>query len=371
MRQVIIVILTFYSFTLVAQNWSTDFNGSFMPMTNISNFEEPHLYSAIRFIPELSFERKIDTFQSVTFFGSLNTYADWDYSSGTSETNAEVDFYRLWVRYINKGLEVRLGSQKIEFGTAAILRPLQWFNTLDPRDPFQLTYGVKSILGRYYFSNNANIWLWTLYDNSGLRGLDAVPNVTGIPEYGGRFQLPLPNGELGMSYNNRKAFLQNVADKIQEHRFGLDVKLNYIFSIWAELSHAHKMQDIGNLTLQTQAMIGMDYTVPVGNGLSLLVENMVLMYNQDYSFDQKPLWLTAASLNYPIGFFDQISFIYYTIWEGSNHSFVGTYQHQFSSFTGFLMAYYSPESISTGIRENDLSYQFSGPGVRVMILYNI
>jgi hypothetical protein len=49
--------------------------------------------------------------------------------------------------------------QKINFGSASMLRPLMWFDQMDPRDPLQLTDGVWGLLGRYYFLNNANIWL--------------------------------------------------------------------------------------------------------------------------------------------------------------------------------------------------------------------
>ena len=34
------------------------------------------------------------------------------------------------------------------------------------------TNGVNALLGRYYFNNNANIWLWGLYGNEDPRGFD-------------------------------------------------------------------------------------------------------------------------------------------------------------------------------------------------------
>ena len=80
----------------------------------------------------------------------------------------EVDISDLLGRYeveansslINKNIENRLGLQKIDFGSALLIRPLQWFNQIDPRDPLRLTNGVYGILFRQYFNDNSNIWLW-------------------------------------------------------------------------------------------------------------------------------------------------------------------------------------------------------------------
>lgn len=33
------------------------------------------------------------------------------------------------------------------------------FDQVDPRDPLKLTDGVRGLLGRYCFLNNADIWL--------------------------------------------------------------------------------------------------------------------------------------------------------------------------------------------------------------------
>ena len=69
------------------------------------------------------------------------------------------------MRYSSDQFELRLGLQKINFGSASMLRPLMWFDQMDPRDPLHLTDGVWGLLARYYFLNNANIWLWGLYGN--------------------------------------------------------------------------------------------------------------------------------------------------------------------------------------------------------------
>jgi len=56
----------------------------------------------------------------------------------------------MWIRLSTKQFELRAGLQKINFGSATLLRPLMWFDKIDPRDPLQLTDGVYALLARYY-----------------------------------------------------------------------------------------------------------------------------------------------------------------------------------------------------------------------------
>ncbi|MCK7489842.1 MAG: ABC transporter ATP-binding protein [Anaerotruncus sp.] len=39
---------------------------------------------------------------------------------------------------------------------------MMWFDTIDPRDPLQLTDGVYALLLRYYTRGNANFWAWAM-----------------------------------------------------------------------------------------------------------------------------------------------------------------------------------------------------------------
>ena len=57
-------------------------------------------------------------------------------------TDWKVKPYRATVRYARPRFDARLGLQKISFGSATLLRPLMWFDRIDPRDPLQLTDGV-------------------------------------------------------------------------------------------------------------------------------------------------------------------------------------------------------------------------------------
>ena len=111
----------------------------------------------------------------------------------------------MWVKFSGDQFELRAGLQKINFGSAQMFRPLMWFDRIDPRDPLQLTDGVYGLLARYYFLNNANIWLWGLYGDDKIKGWELIPSKKNSIEYGGRVQLPLYTGEIAATYHHRTA----------------------------------------------------------------------------------------------------------------------------------------------------------------------
>ena len=289
-------------------------------------------------------------------------------------TDGNVQPYRLWTRYTGQQFEIRAGLQKIDFGSATLLRPLQWFNQIDPRDPLQLTNGVYGLLGRYYFLNNANIWLWSLYGNEETRGFDAVPTYSDVPEFGGRVQYPTPNGEIALSYHHRTANSEGVAgipsfERIPENRFGLDGKWDVTIGVWLEASYVHKSKDVDDLTNQALLTLGADYTFGIGNGLNVVVEHLA------GSFDREPFELantshiSALSLSYPLGLWDNLTVFTYHNWPTDDTTFFLNYEHQFKKFIGYAMAFYNPAT-QTGIQQNELVNNFAGPGLRLMLVYN-
>src|SRR5262249_24762513 len=105
----------------------------------------------VRYVPTLSLERQLPDGRLIDGELSLNVYGigewpDWR----DSETEGHVKPYRGWVRFKTSRFEARGGLQKINFGSALVLRPLRWFDSVDPRDPLQLTDGVYAVLLRGY-----------------------------------------------------------------------------------------------------------------------------------------------------------------------------------------------------------------------------
>lgn len=371
MKKVIIILLMFPPFLLKSQiSW----DGQVSAFGNYSPDNQYELFMGGRYIPEINYTHSLDSGKSFDVLASANISGSiLSDSFQDNHIDGNIDPYRLWARYAGQNFQIRAGLQKLDFGVATLLRPLQWFNQIDPRDPLALTNGVYGIMGNYYFKNNANIWAWGLYGNSKRRGFDAIETNDKIPEFGGRVQLPLLTGEVGFTYHHRKAdasefFNENSLNNIAENRWAIDVKLDWVVGLWMEATYIHKAENIGLLTNQNLINVGTDYTFGLGNGLTIIAEHL-LYGNSESGFSDHYANITAASLSYPLGFFDSLSGLTYYSWETESTTFFLNYQHQFKKIIGYLMAYYNPSEFQ-GIQQNELVNNFSGPGVRIMLVYN-
>ncbi|MCJ7582073.1 MAG: hypothetical protein MUP98_16295, partial [Candidatus Aminicenantes bacterium] len=141
---------------------------------NADSLSQP--FFGLRYIPEFSLEKEISEKYKIDFELSLNAYGTAHIRNlNDVSTNRDIDLYRMWGRFSSSRFEARIGLQKINFGSASLLRPLMWFDRIDPRDPLQLTNGVYGLLLRYYFLNNTNIWIWGLTGNEDLKGWEFMP----------------------------------------------------------------------------------------------------------------------------------------------------------------------------------------------------
>jgi hypothetical protein len=290
-------------------------------------------------------------------------------------SDGKIKPYRLWVRLSGKQYEFRLGLQKINFGSASMLRPLMWFDQLDPRDPLHLTDGVWGLLGRYYFLNNANLWLWSLMGNKGPKTWEAGKTCQEFPEMGGRIQIPAGRGETAVTYHFRKSDtralfpgLTGMPD-VPEHRFGIDGKWDIGPGIWFEGSWIHKTKNTGPLTNQEMMSIGMDYTVGIGNGLSLLFEHLwYAMDEKAFHFDNS-ISFSGLSFSYPLGLNHQISAIFYHDWKNNSQYNFLNWRRQFNHFYLYLMAFRNPENYSLP-QQAEGNQLFSGTGIQAMVVFN-
>ena len=158
--------LIFISVTLQLSAQSLEFRGQFIGWGNIFDRQKTEIQSGIRYLPSISGSYPVSEHSFLDFEITGNSLATLNYQMNHSTSEyTKSKFYRYWVRYATNQMELRLGNQKINFGKAKLIRPLMWFDQIDPRDPIQFTEGVKAFLFRYYFLNNANIWFWILYEN--------------------------------------------------------------------------------------------------------------------------------------------------------------------------------------------------------------
>jgi hypothetical protein len=351
-------------------------SGQLSSWLNINSGNTLPLWGGLRYIPQVDYSidaghhRLFDTELSANIYGSAGLHP---FDSITA--SGKIKPYRAWVRYSSEQFELRLGLQKLNFGSAMMIRPLMWFDQLDPRDPLQLTDGVWGILGRYYFLNNANLWLWGLYGNNGVRGWETIPVNHKIPEFGGRIQLPIPTGEMAFTYHHRVADSEDMSaditpyDKIPENKFGFDAKLDLKAGLWIEGSYTKKLKNVGIFTNQLAITAGIDNTFGIGNGMYVACEQLLASYDEKPFAFQNLTTFSLLTLNYPIGIFDRLSAIVYYNWtDNSVYNFL-SWQRQYDKVMLYFMAYWNPE---TFILPSQTASQniFTGKGIQVMFVFN-
>ena len=371
------------SSSLYAQAFS--FRGQAAAWANVNPGNDLPLWMGGRYIPQANLDLDLGEGRITGFEASANISGSAAMTLFDSlNTEGQLKAYRAWARYATNQLEFRAGLQKINFGSASLLRPLMWFDQVDPRDPLQLTDGVWGMLGRYYFLNNANIWLWGLYGNIGPKTWETGPTTEKKPEYGGRLQLPLSRGEMAFSFHHRKADqhfwglcppsepcigLPAFITNIPENRYGFDVKMDVVVGLWLEASWINKRQAAGMFTNQQMAVLGADYTLGIGNGLHLLAEQLVLSLDREAFAFENTNHFTAGSVSYPLGLFDNISGMFFYDWTGKHLYSFAHWQRQFNRMSLFLMAFWNPEVFQLP-QQTEQSGLFAGRGFQVMLVYN-
>ncbi len=375
-RHIVLPVIFFLLFQPAFSQERIRFKGQLSAYAHINPDNEYPWWNGGRYLPQVNFEIPSESGRLIDFEASANMYGNIgmrDFEAFSS--NGDLKPYRMWVRYSTPQLEIRGGLQKINFGSASILRPLMWFDQMDPRDPLQLTDGVWGILGRYYTLNNTTFWLWALYGNDNLKGWEAVKTNAHIPEAGGRIQLPAGSGEAALSYHYRVADSRDLAEEhlryeqVPEHRLGFDARFDRVIGYWIEASWKTMGKDLGMLSNQEILNLGLDYTFDLGNGLTVVYEQLLAAYDEKPFRFNESITFSLLNASYPVGLFDNISYILYYDWRNrAAYNFVN-WQKQFNRLTVHLMGYSNPKSyrIPT-VTTSDIL--FAGTGLQVMLVFN-
>ena len=294
------------------------------------------LESDLNYKPELT----VDLYQQDN--NLIDTEFSYDIDlSYKSKNNNELELtsklYRGWLRYSTSQTEFRFGLQKINFGSALILRSLQWFDSINPNDPTKTTEGVKALLGKYYFINNANIWLWGIWGDANETSIDKFFYEEDNLEFGGRFQYPFQYCEAGFSAHHRPIdFL--IFDT--ETKYGLDLRWDMTIGLWFESSlYVYKNSELSEyLRLFT---LGADYTFEIGNGIYCLFEH------QYYTDLQEDIWeptdksgAISLYLSYPLGMFDSLSSIMTYNWQFELYNYYLSYNRNFDYVSIYLNSFW-------------------------------
>ncbi len=359
--------------TAQAQSPGLELHGQASAWLTYNNSKLGQSQIGLRYIPSLTWQKSVSSQKTIYAEVSFNGYGYMSLSEPLQEhAHDQLKPYRLWLRFSTAQFEARAGLQKINFGSAALLRPLMWFDRIDPRDPLQLTDGVYGLLLRYYTLNNANFWLWGLYGNDQPKGWEFMPTVSDRIEYGGRIQLPMHKGEIALSTHVRQIDLAiNAMNRgvTTEERMAVDGKWDVGVGCWFEGALVHYDNNRAGMTWQRMANIGMDYTFALGNGLHILTEYLVATTGEDITAVDGSYSFSALSLSYPLGVVDAITAMFYYGWDKKECYRFFSWKRSHDRWQFFVLGYWNPQQFHL-YRNSMNETTFSGRGLQLMLVFN-
>lgn len=330
-----------------------------------------------RYLPVFSFQMPVSASWNFDIEAAANIFSSIDLKSGGDTIKSEAKLYRLWARLTSDRFEARLGLQKIEFGSARLLRPLMWFDRVDPNDPLQLTDGVAGLLLKYTFQNNASVWAWGLTGNNERKGWETFPTSADTVEYGGRAQIPALGGEMGLAFHRRQldSFKGLIPVSIEERcgvpetRLGLDGYWDIGPGLWFEAVLTKQDFDVYPHRYQKAAAVGLENTFGLGNGLTVLAEHLVFQSSADFWKTDSHRSLSALSLDYPLGLLDRVRAMVFRDWTVGDWYRLLTWQRTTDRWSFFVIAFWNPETYGL-YNASSGSNIFGGRGLYFMVAWN-
>lgn len=290
--------------------------------------------------------------------------------SGSGDEVGRVEIYRATLRYATPKTDTSLGLQKIAFGPTRLLRPLGWFDRIDPADPVGFTEGVYSLRFRYDALNNANAWLWCMMFNDDPKGNESVGSAGDRPEWGGRIQAPVLDGELAATFHFRTVdgSPMGISD-FSQRRYALDGRWDPGVGLWFEAVLEDRTDSSRGFGWVKTVAIGTDYTFDWGNGLYALVEHMAAAVSGDAAGWDEDQWVTAWMLDYPVNIVDTVTLFGSYQWENGRFGSRLNWQRTFDEVIVNVGIFDYP---GTAASPGDLSRRAvsSGSGVEIVLIYN-
>ena len=156
--------------------------------------------------------------------------------------------HRFWLGRAIGPWQVKLGRQEIRFGSARVLRVLNWFESLDPRDPASVAAGVDGMTAALAPGESGlGVTSWILFPSTGGEYILPFATLPGTLAGGGRMTYRLPGGGSGGLAMHRRRIDRHKArgaygihyapdDGLWEQRVGSDGNLPLAVPLWYEAS---------------------------------------------------------------------------------------------------------------------------------------
>ena len=335
---------------------------------------------AARYITGLNISRNLGNSITTDAQITANAFAKgrFNYNDRFRATQdvSDVGLHRCYARLAMANVDLRVGLQRLNFGSAVLLRPLMWFDGLDPRDPTQFSEGVYGALLRVFFNNNGNLWFWGLYENDEVKGWEILPTEKQRVEWGGRIQYPVYNGELAFTYHRRTVDISGLFQPDPplppgprtEQRYAFDMRWDIEIGFWSEIVIVDFDNDELPLNRWRRFInMGADYTIGIGNGIGVMGEYFEIGEPSDPFGGANPARFLAASLDYSLGIADIVKGVFYNDLErNESYSFLA-WIHTLDNWQFSLNGFWNPPSSSLNY---DSGSMLAGKGVRLSITFN-
>lgn len=317
------------------------------------------------YIPTLSVRKNLT---ETVFFDGEWAYKGWlSTEVPKDETNLrDGKQHRLWARLAGERFDLRLGLQRIAFGPGFVLRPLQWFDTLEPKDPTGQTDGVEALRIRYFFRDNLTLWLWAVRTEKPWQVTSNDNKYRYSP--GLRIETTTPLGELGVAYHQERSKSDLLdSETTSDRRLGLDFRYDGFVGLWTELYYFWRNSAPYD-DQQKQIMVGGDYTLPIRNGLYISVEHLLLpdMESSSSSIPQ----FTALMASLPMGMFDQIMAIVYRDWDNNRSLNYLRWARVYDNLSFNFMFALNPRRSAYENASLPVNLAGFGSSINFMIVYN-
>jgi len=116
--------------------------------------------------------------------------------------------------------------------------------------------------------------------------------------------------------------------------------------------------------------IGMDYTIGLGSGLTVMGEQIWFTTGEELFNSSQRNSFTAISANYPVSIIDNLTYIFYYDW--SNNGFYNfiNWGMTWDKISLYIMAYWNPDNFTLYQNLSDESTLYTGKGFQVQFVFN-
>ena len=159
-----------------------------------------------------------------------------------------------------------------------------------------------------------------------------------------------------------------------ESRIGLDGKWDVGIGLWFESSvtltdtqkhnfpFLSKIQDMWNL--------GVDYTLPVGNGIGITVEYFRYHAGDQFIVSGNAVNVLGTMLTYPVSLLDNLSGMVFYLPDQNKWMNYLSWGRTYDNFNIYGMAYWNPSYVQLVSVQSANRNLFAGKGMQLMVSYN-